>query len=307
MIVQQQANHRPGGVAGIELLQEGNEVAAFVGLADDFDHLAGVQVQPRQQRHRAESLVFVVPRVARVLPGHRRAVWTRRCQSLQARLFIVRKGNRGRLAQLSSQPPLVDELHFLVDVQHGGHLGFKVGITALRIIADFVRTKFRLRQNRVQLGATQPAQFGVTGGFAALANMLGQQPIGPQLRGVTQFLRLLAGTVHHPGRRVVTEAARSAGSGQLSQRRLPAEAQTLVDTQHHGVAVHPVGARDGLITHGSGSRIQQNPGPHRAPFLLASSLADSLQLLQFLLGENQGLALLWECHAPTKAQKVANV
>src|SRR5437667_4579278 len=41
-------------------------------------------------------------------------------------------------------------------------------------------------------------------------------------------------------------------------------------------------------------------GPHRAP-LLASSLADSLQLLQFLLGENQGLALLWECHAPTKA------
>jgi len=68
-----------------------------------------------------------------------------------------------------------------------------------------------------------------------------------------------------------------------------------------------VGARDGLITHLSGSRIQQNPGAHGAPFLLASSLADRLQLLQFLLGEKQGLALLWEPHAPSKAQKVIDV
>jgi hypothetical protein len=32
-----------------------------------------------------------------------------------------------------------------------------------------------------------------------------------------------------------------------------------------------------------------------------------LQLLQFLLGEKQGLALLWEPHAPSKAQKVIDV
>jgi len=41
--------------------------------------------------------------------------------------------------------------------------------------------------------------------------------------------------------------------------------QALVDTQHHGVTVYCVGARDGLITHDSGSRVQQNPGSHRTP------------------------------------------
>jgi hypothetical protein len=58
--------------------------------------------------------------------------------------------------------------------------------------------------------------------------MLGQQPIGPQFIGVTQFLGLLAGTVQHPGRGVVAEAARSASSGQPTQRRLPAEAAAYV-------------------------------------------------------------------------------
>src|SRR5215467_1041779 len=207
----------------------------------------------------------------------------------------------------SRSSPRSNPLNLLVDVEHGGHLGLKVGIAALHIIADFVRTKFRLGKDVVQFGATQPAQFGVTGGLAALANMLGQQPIGPQLIGVTQLLWLLTSTVQHPGRRLVTDAARSAGSWQLTQRRLPAEAQTLVNTQHHGVAVHSMGVRDGLITHCSGSRIQQNPSPHGAPFLLASSLADRLQLLHFLLRENQGLASLWERHASSKTPKGADV
>src|SRR5271167_4396419 len=40
MIVQQQANRSLRGVGGIELMQEGNEITAFVAVADNFRHLA---------------------------------------------------------------------------------------------------------------------------------------------------------------------------------------------------------------------------------------------------------------------------
>jgi hypothetical protein len=47
--------------------------------------------------------------------------------------------------------------------------------------------------------------------------MLGEQSLGPQFVGVTHVLRPLTSTVQHPGRRLVTEAARPASSGQLTQ------------------------------------------------------------------------------------------
>lgn len=43
MIVQNQAQSLSGGIAGIEFIQEIDEVAAFVHVFDDFSHLAGLQ------------------------------------------------------------------------------------------------------------------------------------------------------------------------------------------------------------------------------------------------------------------------
>jgi hypothetical protein len=63
-----------------------------------------------------------------------------------------------------------------------------------------------------------------------------------------------------------------------------------------------MGARNGLITHFPRGCIQQNAGSHRTPSLLPASLADRLQRRQLSFGEDQGLAFLWERHAPIKTQ-----
>src|SRR6266478_2633417 len=61
--------------------------------------------------------------------------------------------------------------------------------------------------------------------------------------------------------------------------------------------------RNGLVTLAR-KRIQQERRAHGAPLLLRSRLADRLQLVQFLLGKLQGLALPREGHSPLKHNRV---
>ena len=61
MVVQHQADLLVLGIGAVEFLQEGDEVGALVRVADGFDDSPTMQVQARQQRHRALSLVFVIP------------------------------------------------------------------------------------------------------------------------------------------------------------------------------------------------------------------------------------------------------
>src|SRR6516225_5225501 len=61
-------------IGSIQLFQELNEVLALMRLADDLGDGATVQIQTRQQRNGSQSLVFVVPGRAGMVPGQGRPV-----------------------------------------------------------------------------------------------------------------------------------------------------------------------------------------------------------------------------------------
>jgi len=82
---------------------------------------------------------------------------------------------------------------------------------------------------------------------AVLADVSEQQAVRPQFVREAQFLWLLAGTILDPGNRVVRQLAWLAGSGQFPQRRVQAELEKLLNTQHHRAAADMVVSRNGLI------------------------------------------------------------
>ena len=134
---------------------------------------------------------------------------------------------------------------------------------------------------------------------AVLADVSEQQPVRPQFVGVAQFLWLPASTILHPGNRVVRQLAWLAGSGQFSQRRIQAELEKLLNTQHHRAAADMVVSRNGFVGLAR-SRIQKKGCPKGSSLLLGSRLADGLQLEQILLAELEGTALPWEGNNPLK-------
>src|SRR5271154_4841468 len=72
----------------------------------------------------------------------------------------------------------------------------------------------------------RPAQFAQTWMArcqAVLPHVALQKSVRPQLVGVTEILRLLAGTVQHPGDRIVRDAATLARPRQFSQGGIDSE------------------------------------------------------------------------------------
>ena len=85
--------------------------------------------------------------------GHGRPVGRGHGQSLNAGLFVVGHGDHGWLSNRALQPPWVEDLHFLVNVQHGGHFLFELRIPSLDIVPNLVRLEFPLREDAMKLGA----------------------------------------------------------------------------------------------------------------------------------------------------------
>ena len=103
-----------------------------------------------------------------------------------------------------------------------------------------------------------------------------RQGISPQFVGVAEILRLLAGTVQHPGNRIIRDAATLARSRQFSQRRIDSELKELADTQRNRVAIHAVGNSDRVVTHAAGA-LQQNGCVKHLPLLGATGSPEILQ------------------------------
>ena len=80
----------------------------------------------------------------------------------------------------------------------------------------------------MEFGAAQSEQRRMPGRDAVLPYVSDQQLVRPQFVGVSQLLRLLAGTVLYPGNRVVRQLPRLARSGQLSQCRVQTELKQLL-------------------------------------------------------------------------------
>src|ERR1700731_1668834 len=78
----------------------------------------------------------------------------------------------------------------------------------------------------------RPAQFAQTWRArrpAVLPHVALQQSIRPQLVGITEVLRLLAGTVQHPGDRIIRDAATLARPRQFPQCRVDSELKKPAD------------------------------------------------------------------------------
>ena len=234
-----------------------------------------------------------------IRPDRRWPIGRGRGQGLNAGFLVI--GDRHHTQMPAGLPwsVFIDDLDLLVDVQYVGHFDLEVWISLLDVVANLVRPEFALPQDLVEFGAAQLEQRRMSASDAVLAEVSEQQPVRPQFVRIAQFLRFLAGTILHPGNRVVWQSAWLTGSGQFSQRRVQTELEELLDTQHHRAAADMVVPGNGFITL-AGSGIQEKRGPQGAPLLLGSRSADGLQPEQILLAELQGCALPREGHNPLK-------
>jgi hypothetical protein len=90
MIVEDQLDRSSGWVFGVKELEEFDELAAAMAVFDESMDLAGQQIDVRQQTERAVALVFMIPGEGRMDAGFGRQIGSRRCNSLDAGLFIAR-------------------------------------------------------------------------------------------------------------------------------------------------------------------------------------------------------------------------
>src|ERR1700728_163042 len=89
MIVEDQLDRSPSRIFGVEELEEFDEFAAAMAVSDEGMELAGQQIDASQQTERAMALVFMIPGEGRMDAGFGRQVGRRRCDGLDAGLFIA--------------------------------------------------------------------------------------------------------------------------------------------------------------------------------------------------------------------------
>ena len=136
-------------------------------------------------------------------PHHGWPIGRRCCQGLNAGFLVIRDGYHPQLPACLAPPIFIDDLDFLIDMQHAGHFDFEVWVPFFHVVSNFVRSKFALPQDLVEFGAAQSEQRRMPRCDAVLVYVSDQQLVRPQFVGISQFLRLLASTVLHPDNRIV--------------------------------------------------------------------------------------------------------
>src|SRR5271157_1575764 len=299
MVVQNKPQGLRGGIAGVKFSQELNEVAALVRGVDDLGHPSAMQIEAREQGHGSEALIFVVPDMAGMESGNRRPVRSRHGQRLNAGLLVIRHRHRPGFANSARHQSLIEDLHFLVHVQHRRHFLIKLRVPSLHIVPDLMRLEFALRQNLVQFRPAQARQFSVTSRPCLAVDVLGQQLIGPQFLGIPQIFWLLARQILYPCNGFVGNLARLARPWQLSQRRLQSKAKVFSNAKDHGISIHLTGRSICLIHHAIG-RIQQNSRTHRPPLLFRPRSTDRFEAGTILGTQYETRTLPAIGHAPLK-------
>ncbi len=90
MIVQNQSDHRLGGVMSVQILEQGNKLAAAVAPLDTRRYMTILQIQSRQDGSRAHPLILIIPADLRMFARHRRQVRRRIGNRLHPRFLIDR-------------------------------------------------------------------------------------------------------------------------------------------------------------------------------------------------------------------------
>src|SRR5580692_3546749 len=124
-----------------------------------------------------------------------------------------------------------------------------------------------------------------------------QQRVGPQFVTVAEFLGLLAGTVQHPGDRIIRDAATLARSRQFSQRRIDSELKELAHAQCDRVAIDAVGNSYRIVAHTVGA-LQENGRMKHLPLLGTAGSPEILQSFPFRRRQAEWLSLGDEWHKP---------
>src|SRR5215472_5804249 len=303
VIVEHHTNASPRRIMGVRQAQEFDEFGTAMTVAHQTQDLSIPQIDARQQGQRAMADVLMIAAHRRVLAGYRRPVRSGVLQGLDPRLLVVRQHRR----QLRGNTHRVPDLHLLVHMQNLFHLGLKVGIALLQIIADLMRLNGLGAQNLGHRSARKSLQAGMTSSRAMLPHMLGQQAGGPQFLRVTQLLGLLASQGYHPSAPFRAQRLPSASAGQILQRRAYAQFEGL------GYAALDPGS---IGTEHSGDRrnrlarmiAQQNLCPLYPPGGFGARLRQLLQPGAVLFGEFQFRASAdkWHgCDLPAMAMSPA--
>ena len=144
------------------------------------------------------AFVLMITREGRVDAGLGRQIGRRRCDRLDARLFVI--GDDGHRVG----PPLrlgrgfLQDLDFAIDAQNLRHLRLEVGVALFQIVAHLVRLDFLLAEYLAHRALNQTSQTFVPRRRPMLARMAGQQARRPQLMGIAVVLGLVARQRHQP-------------------------------------------------------------------------------------------------------------
>ena len=112
-------------------------------------------------------------------------------------------------------------------MQNLHHLAVKIGIAPLQVVLNLVRMHLVGAQNLGDGSAPQFRETPMADRLAMVADMLRQQPGRPQLLGIAQILRFLAGQRNHPRSRFRGHRRAAAPTRQIDQRLGHAQIQGL--------------------------------------------------------------------------------
>ena len=102
-------------------------------------------------------------------------------------------------------------------MQNLHHLGVELGIGSLQIVPNLVGTHLVGAENLGDRSSPQFPETRLARGLRMLADMLCQQPRGPEFLDMAQILWFLAGQSHHPSARFGGYRRRAATARQIGQ------------------------------------------------------------------------------------------
>src|SRR5580700_10902878 len=294
MIVEDQLDSGVGRISGVEKLEEFDELAAAVAVADECMDLAIEQVDPSQQTERAMTFT----REGRVNAGHRWQIWRRRCDDLNSRLLVVGDDRHRLIRFVRLGGSLLQHLNLAVDAQNLRHLLLERGVAAFQIVAHLVRLEFFLAKDLAHRALNQVGKTFVPGRRSALARMVRQQPCRPQLVRIAMLLGFIASQRHQPSLRLQRDG------------RLLTGAWPVIKCAQYPVGKRPFDATlDGLMMNTKLSSDQekrrvltvreQHLRPLHPARRLGSRAGNNRQLSNLLIGHRQFDRLPPSCHVAT--------
>src|SRR5258708_3848023 len=197
VVVENDADSGLRWVVVVDHRQELDELATAMTLGDESMYVSGREINAGEKRQSPESDVLEFARVSLVQRRNRGEIWTCRADGLDAGLLIVGENHHAGLACAASK-----HLDLFVHAENLHHLGVEVWVPALKVVAHFVGTKVMSCEDLRHRPPGEPSERWVAGFLAVCANVLSQRRRRPQLDGISEIFRFLAGKRNHPCNRL---------------------------------------------------------------------------------------------------------